>query len=481
MLKKNKIIIALDSLDRVNVKSIIKEILSDWNLEDIVIFKVNDLLWEIWLEWMKRLEMELINEWISQEKLHWMLDPKWNDIPNTIENYFKKLKESDLKNVDYVTIMASGWSEMIRKAVMKRNELKLETKILAVTVFTSFDINWAKNVYNEEINHQILKLSQLALVAWAHWLVCSSEETRMLKEVFSQKDFELVTPWIRLEEAVIWDDQKRINTPEAAIIAWATHIVIWRPILNSENKIKTIKHISERIKWISYIEAEIKKYSFEKILYTWNWEELLKYIWAIYKKPENWYFVRLASKLLSDWYVNIWATERNFRVMEKAWNELALRLNEMDIKWDVIMGAQMWSIRLSLVLAKYLNLEESIYTEKDWDDMVLKRHEINLEGKKVILSEDVITKWSTLEKMIKIVNDLWWEVVAITCVANRSQKNDFNWIPLISCYSPEPFGLYFDEKTPSENIWKALPIPEWAMIIEKPKNEWEKLVKSMII
>lgn len=478
--KKHKIIVALDSLDRDECKAIINEILSDKSWEG-VIFKVNDLLWSIWLEWIKKIEEELKNEWIDIDRLHWMLDPKWNDIPNTIENYFKRLSNSKLNNVSYVTIMASWWSEMIRRAVETRDNLKLETKILAVTVFTSFDNDSAKVVYNEDINHQIIKLAKISLEAGADWLVCSSIEATMLKEIFLNENFEIVTPWIRLEDWISLDDQKRINTPEMAIKSWASHLVIGRPILNSADRIKTINMIFERISWVNYTEPKIKEYSFERILYKQGWEDLLKFIWAIYKRPDNWYYVRLTSKLLSNWYVNIWATERNFRVMERAWNELASMLKNKNISWDVIMWAQMWSVRLSLILAKCLNLEESIYSEKDWNEMVLKRHEINLKWKRVILSEDVITKWSTLDKMIKIVGDLGWEVVGITCVANRSGKNDFLWIPLISCYQPQPFELYFDEKTPTENIWNALALPEWAIFIDKPKNEWEKLVKLMII
>jgi orotate phosphoribosyltransferase len=59
------------------------------------------------------------------------------------------------------------------------------------------------------------------------------------------------------------------------------------------------------------------------------------------------------------------------------------------------MGAQMGSVRLSLALARVLQISESIYTEKDGDSMSLKRHDLGsdgLRGKRVILSEDVITK-----------------------------------------------------------------------------------------
>jgi adenine/guanine phosphoribosyltransferase-like PRPP-binding protein len=52
--------------------------------------------------------------------------------------------------------------------------------------------------------------------------------------------------------------------------------------------------------------------------------------------------------------------------------------------------------------------------------MLLKRHDISLEGKKVILSEDIVTKGSTLTKMKKIVEEGGGDLVAITCIGNRS-------------------------------------------------------------
>lgn len=40
------------------------------------------------------------------------------------------------------------------------------------------------------------------------------------------------------------------------------------------------------------------------------------------------------------------------------------------------MGAQMGSIRLSLSLSRMLDLSDSIYTEKEANTMVLKRHDL---------------------------------------------------------------------------------------------------------
>lgn len=163
----------------------------------------------------------------------------------------------------------------------------------------------------------------------------------------------------------------------------------------------------------------------------------------------------------------------------------------------------MGSIRLSSSLARAMSIGESTYTEKDGDAMALKRHDLGengFAGKKVVLSEDVITKGSTLAKMIEIVKAGGGEVVAVTCAVNRSGKDNFEGIPLFHCYIPPAFGMWWDEKTLEktranetatgkspdqiEEIISQIqsnntPLPENSQIAEKPKNEWNSLVQSM--
>jgi len=150
----------------------------------------------------------------------------------------------------------------------------------------------------------------------------------------------------------------------------------------------------------------------------------------------------------------------------------------------VILWAQMWSVRISshLSLALWINNWQSIYTEKWWDDwslMLLKRHNISLKWKKVILSEDIISAGSTIKKMTALVQELWWEVVAVTCFWNRNGWKEFNWIPLIYCYKPPAFELYYDDNTPENNRKDYPKLPENANFSIKPKNDWLELVESM--
>jgi orotidine-5'-phosphate decarboxylase len=410
-----------------------------------------------------------------------MLDPKWHDIPNTDKNYINKLWDNNLwEKAEFVTMHASNWYEGLKKAVDTKKEKGIKTKIFAVTALTTLDDSETNRIFDENSKHSVLKLAKEALDAWVDGIVCSPMEAQLLKDVYKDYNFEIITPWVRFEWWENWD-QKRVMTPQKAIEQWSNHIVMWRPILWSENVAKTVERFFEEIKWVWYVSDE-QRHEFERLLYTWSWEDLLRHIWAFYNRVEWWKYCRLASWLLSNAYINIWSIERNYLVVERAANEMAKKIKDTELKADVIMWAQMWSVRLSLYLAEKLWIEESVYTEKWWEDnkdMELKRHDINLEWKKIILNEDIVTKWSTLTKMIELVREKWWEVIGISCVWNRYWKDNFEWIPLISCYTPPEFELYWDEETPKGARKDYPELQNCNEISEKPKDNWDELVKSM--
>lgn len=518
-----KLIVALDKVELAKARDIIWEL---WKIDEItweICFKLNDLLSLEWMRTISNVISTLIYTFkLPENSIRLMLDPKWNDIPNTLENYFLRLHESWLfDSADLITLHASAWSKWLKAAVKIRNDLWLKTKILAVTVLTSFDEKESLQVFWNDPKYGVLNLAKIALDAWVDGIVCSAKEARMLRWVFWEW-FDIITPWIRFADSSK-DDQSRVVTPEKAVEDWATWIVMWRPIMWALDPKQAVLDVFASVNWVES-NIDPNEFRFEKLLITWGWEDLLKYIWAIYKRPQWWHYCRLASWLLSDWYVNVWVIERSHHVLERAAFELSEKLRSSSIVSDVIMWAQMWSVRLSSYLAKYANVSESIYAEKVSQDkpfdltklleenwvletlrstwinieqliekisklkliekgkevMQLKRHDIPLKGKRVILSEDVITKWSTIKQMIELVRAAWWEVVAVTCVVNRYWKDEFDWIPLMSCYTPAPFGLFYDEKTPESEIkdWINL-LPHWSKIAEKPKFVWEQLVESM--
>ena len=385
-----KLIIALDNMSEKEAKKIIERITKECPLYmDRIIFKFNDLIADIWLKWIDRMfnwvKWLRWFKWFGWLKWEIMLDPKWFDIPNTDANYIRKLWKYELsQRAVYVTMHASNWYAALKKAVDTRNKLWIKTKILAVTALTTFDDTETNRIFDETSKHSVLKLCKEALDAWVDWIVCSPMEAQLLRDVFRDYDFEIITPWVRFEW---WDkgDQKRVMTPQKAKEQGSSHIVMWRPILWSEDPKVAVERYFNETKWVWYMPNE-KRNEFERVVCTWSWEELLRYIGAFYNKPEWGKFCRLASWLLSNAYINIWASERNYLVVERAANDMATEVKKQWIEADVIMWAQMWSVRMSLVLAEKLWIEESVYTEKneydnsesmkiDWRNMTHKNRE----------------------------------------------------------------------------------------------------------
>ena len=85
------------------------------------------------------------------------------------------------------------------------------------------------------------RLAKLTQESGLDGVVCSAQEAKMLRETLGQ-DFALVTPGIRPVGSNA-DDQKRIVTPKQAMIDGSTHLVIGRPITQSENPNQTLRDI----------------------------------------------------------------------------------------------------------------------------------------------------------------------------------------------------------------------------------------------
>ena len=193
----NKIIVALDGIsekEALRIARLLKGLV--WG------FKVNDLLFE---------SLGVI---VKLKKFgNVFADAKLYDIPNTVTNSVRKLSTT---GADMITVHASGGVEMMKAA--KRSAGK--SKILAVTVLTSFQGNQKK---------MVLKLVRDAEKAGLDGIVCSGLELKYLAKFSLLK----VVPGIRPKDYNKKDDQKRTVTAEEAVKLGADYLVIGRPIINS--------------------------------------------------------------------------------------------------------------------------------------------------------------------------------------------------------------------------------------------------------
>ena len=488
---KNTLIVSLDKLSWEEVKSIIKNI-SQNTLEykEDILYKFNDLIALLGFEGIKKL--------VEDFDIRLMLDPKWNDIPNTLRNYFTQLEISGLKNkVDIVTVHANAGTRALKEAINTRGEFGGKYKIFAITALTSLDEDDVQIIYDDNAKHSVLKLTKLALDAWVDGIVCSGQETPMLREVYGT-DFEILNPGVRFTGGES-HDQKRIVTPKVAIQNGVNHVVMGRPILEAPDMPAAVQQFFTEIKSVHYIPGN--NYAFEKMLYAGTWKDILSYIWAFYFRPEWGKYCRFTSWLTSNAYINIWALERYYPVIERATAEMAKQIRAANLKPDIIVGAEMGSIRISLYLAEKLWIDISVYTEKNKFDMSslkeidgweyykkfgnadvimeLKRHAMSLKWKKIILSEDIVSRGATIKKLRDIISSLWGEVIAIACVWNRYEQDHQDGIPIISCFIPPKFEIYWDEKTREDVRGNFPQLPAWSRVSEKPKNEWDDLVESM--
>lgn len=184
---------------------------------------------------------ELINK-IKARGHQIFLDLKLHDIPNTVKQAMAGLGRL---NVDLVNVHATGGTEMMRQAVEGLRSVNKDTKIIAVTQLTSTTEEMLQKEQNIQtsIEEAVLNYARLTKEAGLDGVVCSPLEAELLtKELGS--DFLKVTPGIRPAHYA-QDDQKRITTPDKAREMGSTHIVVGRPITQSDNPVESYHHIKE--------------------------------------------------------------------------------------------------------------------------------------------------------------------------------------------------------------------------------------------
>ena len=168
---------------------------------------------------------------LPKQHMIW-LDLKLKDIPNTVSSSIHSLK--DLTNVRYLTIHASGGTEMMQAAKRAAVKTNKKLKILAVTVLTSFSEKSIKQTgHTKTIKKIVIQQASLAKKAKLDGIVCSGHEAKSIKTIC--KKMHIITPGIRLE-GDSKGDQQRVMTPSQAFQNGATGIVIGRSITNGNIK-----------------------------------------------------------------------------------------------------------------------------------------------------------------------------------------------------------------------------------------------------
>jgi orotidine-5'-phosphate decarboxylase len=233
---KERIIVALDVETSDQARKIIDEI-----SDDVGAFKIG-------LQLFTSAGASFVRETV-EKGIKVFLDVKFHDIPNTVA---KASIEVARLGVWMFNVHAVGGAEMMRRtgdAVGEfcEKENLAKPKIIAVTVLTSDDQETLREIGVErEINSQVVNLARLAAKCGLNGVVASPHETPLIKQNLENPNFIVVTPGIRPSFATN-DDQKRVMTPKQAIDGGANYLVVGRPVVQADNKLKALESILAEI------------------------------------------------------------------------------------------------------------------------------------------------------------------------------------------------------------------------------------------
>jgi orotidine-5'-phosphate decarboxylase len=186
---------------------------------------------------------------LVNKKYDVFLDLKFHDIPNTVA---KACQAAADLGVWMVNVHASGGPKMMEYARESLDRYSSKRPLLiAVTVLTSMDQQQLTAIgINSTPEQQVLKLANLTHNCGLDGVVCSAQESNILKSSFINnsvtKDFKLITPGIR-PEGSDKGDQIRVMTPRQAILAGSDYLVIGRPITQSADPLNTLIEINNSI------------------------------------------------------------------------------------------------------------------------------------------------------------------------------------------------------------------------------------------
>ncbi len=174
------------------------------------------------------------------------LDLKFHDIPNTV---LQACSFAFKQEVAFVDVHIAGGMKMMQQIVCLRDKLKSKTKIIGITILTSFDEKSIQDVFNNNLSilENTEKLAQLAYQSKIDGVVCSAFEATNIKNITSSK-FITICPGIRLKNNQC-NDQIRIMSPLQALQHKADYLVIGRPINKAQNPLDVLDQIEHEINY----------------------------------------------------------------------------------------------------------------------------------------------------------------------------------------------------------------------------------------
>ena len=230
-----KIIIALDGMDKKNVLNLIE--------------KIPEITWvKVGLELFVSEGPDVVSILRDKGKKIF-LDLKFHDIPTTVARACYVASQTGAEFISLHTCAGIKALKMANEAAHE-GAAKVNIrppKLLGITVLTS----WTRESFasdlliNESIDKRVTHLAEIASKSGLGGCVCSPKEVQSLRKVYPET-FELVTPGIRSLGSDI-NDQSRISDASEAIKMGASKLVIGRAITQSNDPANMFKSFCDKI------------------------------------------------------------------------------------------------------------------------------------------------------------------------------------------------------------------------------------------
>ena len=225
-MSQNPIIIALDFEEAAQARDLVAA------LGDSTDF------YKVGLELYASAGMDFVRELIGRGK-QVFLDLKMYDIGETVKRAVKQIPRAGVR---FTTV--HGSKAVMRAAVEGRGDSAL--KLLGVTVLTSFDQEDLADLgYPCSVQDLVALRVKNAMAAGMDGVVCSPREAALARSIAGPEAI-IVTPGVRSRTADA-GDQKRISTPEEALAAGSSYVVIGREVTRAADPKAQLARIQSSI------------------------------------------------------------------------------------------------------------------------------------------------------------------------------------------------------------------------------------------
>ena len=183
-------------------------------------------------------------EKLIQQGFKLFLDLKYHDIPNTVAQACKVAADMGVWLVD---MHAAGGRRMMEAAADAVANDRHRPQLIGVTVLTSMEQGDLRELgFTQTPEELVLAWAVLATDSGLDGVVCSAHEAQALRQSLGN-EFLLVTPGIRLDVAGNNDDQRRIMTPQQALAAGSSYLVMGRPITQAADPVAVLQQINHGV------------------------------------------------------------------------------------------------------------------------------------------------------------------------------------------------------------------------------------------